>query len=283
MHLSALSRWAIWPLICAGLLSLSVIRGDWRELYRGDWAALWDWDRAALYRRVYVEPAYVLTGPRAQPLAVDTRLASLDSLGGPRILPPPICGRYAVPGIWSAQPRNTFTGNICDDALWSDPDGTPDNGDEIIIGCTTIGGSLGFKRINPGWQALLGSNGYTGPTTVDARGVLTVASPASEDWQLRGGGLLCVDADLVSDAGSDHALSGDATLTYDDGTAVAYVDGQLTVGAGASVTVETAPPYHPITLLEAAGGIVGSFSAGSLPPGWVLLQDSHFVRLDYAP
>ena len=318
MNLPPISRWAVWPLICAAVLTLSVVRGDIAELYGGDYRALWDGSIAQRHERVIVEPDYVLTGPR-QPLPVDTRLASLDSLGGPRVLPPPLCGRYAVPGIWRATPGWTFTGQLWDGRLYPQNcectsgcivlRGVTQNAcsgetctfacDEGTYTCADLhceahdlgpagplsirfadGDSPGYAT---GWHAWLGDNDWTGPLTVADRRLATVAAPASEIWRVDDGSLLCLDGDLVADLDHDHSLSGAATITYDDGTGVVWVDGQLTVGAGAEITVEQAPPYYPITLLEARGGLSGTFSAGSLPPDWVLLQDTHFVRLDYQP
>jgi hypothetical protein len=272
------------------MLTLSVVRGDLRELYRGDWSVLLDWSAASVYRRQYIEPDYVLTGPH-RPLGVDVRLASLDSLGGPRVLPPPQCGRWAVPGIWGRPMEGVghwlFTGRICDSdpSYLEDPDGVPATGDEyrVELPCEIGPGELSISKTGRGTvQALLGSNEFSGPLAAEA-GVFIVADPASQTWEIGDSALLCVDTDLVADADSDYSLGSSATLTYTNGTGTAWIDGTLTVAAGASISVEEAPPYHPMTLLEATGGIVGSFSADSIPAGWVLLQDSHFVRLDYQP
>lgn len=236
-------------LISGAILAAAVIGPDLRD------AQQWYGDPPA-----DPVPPYVLLGSR------DVREVSITPLSGPRILPPTLCGRYAVPGVWSRTP--SAGGRTYGGTYWGD----------ISDG---IGG-LAVEVRDGIWQRLRGSLSYTGYTSV-SRAALSLSGVASRDWRIGRSALLCIDSDDVSGGDEPFTAPADLALTYSDGTGMLYVDGPLTVTPGATITITAHPPYHPITLVEAAGGISGSFAAGIIPVGYSLIQDSHFVRLDVTP
>lgn len=198
------------------------------------------------------EPAYVLLG------AGRVVVASIDALGGPRYLPPRICGRYAVPGIWGAGEHSVFSGTIEDGSA----------------------AALSVEKIRPTWQALVGTNTWTGATIVGEGSALTLAPPSgSTNWQIGSAALMCLDDDLATGGSTAATIPTGAGLSYTDGSGVLYADGSLDLN-GVEISVATAPKWYPITLVEAAGGLSGVAVAGSLPAGYQLTQDSHFIRLD---
>jgi len=207
-------------------------------------------------------PRYVVVGQPWFALQAPSLVASLDGLGEPRLLPPLICGRYAVAGQWDfGGVHNVFTGTL------TDGEG---------------GGALGITVNNArrAWTRLIGTNTFTGPTTLDNYAAATITPGASLAWSLGSGALLCVDADQVSDGNYPWTAPAAQQITYADGTGTVYVDGALTVTSGAAISVTVAPPYRPTTLLEARGGLSGTFAAGTLPAGWHLVHTATRVLLD---
>lgn len=207
-------------------------------------------------------PRYVVVGQPWFALQAPLLVASLDGIGEPRLLPPIICGRYAVAGQWSITATNSvFTGTIQDGAG---------------------GAALGITVANARrvWVRLIGTNTFTGPTQLSPYASATIKPGASNAWSLGTGALLCVDQNEVSDGSYAWTAPAAQRITYADGTATVYVDGALTVTSGAAITVTAAPPYRPATLMEARGGIAGTFAAASLPAGWRLVHTSTRVLLD---
>jgi hypothetical protein len=249
------------------LLGIGVVWQDVRDIQQGQLRLGRDLPPVAeparartLDARPWRAPAYVCVG-------CDLDLASLDPLSAPRILPPTICGRYAVAGLWRLDPRYHSLQNNVTEPL-------------------TISGQVllahrhwGVLHVEPG----VGPVEIAAEIRVDGPAALTVPPVASTEWYVGRHALLCVDSDIASDGSQDYTAPTGWHLTFADGTGVVRVDGELDVSAGASITLESDPPFYPITLLEAATGIVGTVAAASLPPGWFLVQDSHFVRADFAP
>lgn len=196
------------------------------------------------------------------------QVASLDSLGGPRMVPPRICGPFAVAGIWGYGVNSTYSGVVRDG-------GVPGSGALSIVKTNPVGSQT--------WQALIGANTWTGQTAVNDRSALTVApGPAgwSPNWVIGRDALLCLDHDLAVSGTTDWTAPAALHITYADATGAVHLDGALVVTSGAQISVANVPPLYPTTILVAAGGISGTVTAGSLPSGYRLVQTSDRVQLD---
>ncbi len=249
-------------LVAATVLTTGVVLPELASLDHGRYQSL---------RRAAPAPA---TAPDRRSLAPDylvlglQQVASLDSLGGPRMVPPRICGPYAVAGIWGYGANSIYSGIITD-------------------GGVAGSGALSIIKTNPAgsqtWQALVGTNSWTGQTAVNDRSALTVApGPAgwSPNWVIGRDALLCLDSNLAVSGTTGWTAPAALRVTYADGTGAVHLDGALTVTSGAQINVSTVPPLYPTTILVATGGITGTFGAGSLPSGYRLVQTSDRVQLD---
>ncbi len=263
--------------ICAlGVLVVGVVAPEINSLYHGRYRSLQAARPAAAHRPIglagYQAPAP--TAPLADRrsldrdyivLAIDPS-ASLDGLDAPRMFPPRICGPFAVLGIWGYGSNSVFSGVI-------------QNGAGV--------GALSIAKVNhptaQTWQGLIGTNTWTGATTIGDRSAMTVKpGPVgwSTAWTIGSDALLCLDADLLPNATTAWTAPAALRITYTNGTGAVYLDGALTVTAGAAITVSDAPPLYPTTLLVAANGITGAFAAASLPAGYRIVQTTDRIYLD---
>lgn len=141
--------------------------------------------------------------------------------------------------------------------------------------------SITLDNHDRAWTRLLGANTWTGPTTLTAGSAATVKAPASLAWSIGTRALLCLDADEVTNSNTAWTAPAGLRITYADGSGVVYVDGALTVTAGAQISVSAAPPFYPAPLIEAAGGITGTFTAGTMPAGYGLLHTPSIVFITH--
>jgi hypothetical protein len=207
-------RWPLYALVIPTLVG-AVVLPDLADVRHGRLSAAY-----APYVLDEDPPPYDLVG--VDPKAL--RMASIDGLRQPRILPPVICGGHAVAGIWSTTIW-TGTGSHIGKALKYS--GTVRNGST---------GLLAFRHQGPGWQLLTGTNSFTGALSLVGATALTAAPPASKTWSIGTGSLLCIDTVEVSDGDTPFTATSTLAITYPTGAGTVYLDGARTVTAGATVS-----------------------------------------------